>query len=71
MAETNATMAIWLGKQHLGQRDDLPPAVVVQNNTQVVTQMPERRQFERSIDRMNEILALPAPATKAGNGKVN
>lgn len=46
MAETNCSMAIWLGKQYLGQRDETGVAVSLNNDDDTIKEM-ERYFAER------------------------
>jgi len=38
LSETNATMAIWLSKQHLGMRDNLPEEAPIEEQDDMMSQ---------------------------------
>ncbi len=53
LAETNATMGIWLGKQYLGQRDESKVDISTENGVGVQIYLPSNKRPDTGTDQGN------------------
>lgn len=53
LAETNATMGIWLGKQYLGQRDESKVDISAENGVGVQIYLPSNKRPDTGTDQGN------------------